>query len=185
MVILLPIGVQPFIKGDKLLEERVALTVRAGGVGQRERSQFQMQFAHLLDDGVVLHIESLDLVGQLVMVSTLAGLELIGRLLLLDFKVAVDHNLVHLSLHLLHLFMGNLLQTERKALLQLVLDEGRIALGISHQVAVHDLVARQLQQQQGTLGVVALVRILCQPRLYFIVKLGVHSLHITIYCLRL
>ena len=40
VVILLPIGVQPFIKGDKLLEERVALTVRAGGVGQRERAQF-------------------------------------------------------------------------------------------------------------------------------------------------
>ena len=32
VVVLLPVGVQPFIKGDEFLEERVALTVGTGGI---------------------------------------------------------------------------------------------------------------------------------------------------------
>ena len=176
MVVLLPVGVQPFIKGDEFLEERIALTVGAGGVLQGERAQLQVQLTHLLDDAKILHIEGLDLIGQLVMVGTLARLELIDRVVLVDLKVAVDHNLVHLRLHRLDLLMSDLVEAERQALLQLVLDELGTSFRINHEVAVHDLVARKLEQQECALSVISLLSVLGKPCLHLLCKLLVHSL---------
>ena len=53
---------QFLVQCNDLLQERIALTVRACRILQTERAQFQMQFTHTVYDVQVLCIEHLDLV---------------------------------------------------------------------------------------------------------------------------
>ena len=78
MVVSLPIRVQFLVDADKFFQERIAFTVRASGVFQRKRSELQVKFAHPLKQRKVLYIESLDAVGQRVVVGTFAARLLVG-----------------------------------------------------------------------------------------------------------
>ena len=108
------------------------------------------------------------------MVSTLAFAEVVGRVFLLGFKVAFRRNDIDLRLHLLDLFMGQLCQSEVEPFLQLVFNKLGVPFRISHQIAVHDLVAGEFEQEQRALCVVSLISGGIQPILYLLGKFFIH-----------
>ena len=114
-----------------------------------------MQFAHLLHDRKVFHIESLDLIRKLIMVSTLACLELRSGSGVSLLKITFHHDSIHLFLHLFHLLMSHLAQPESETFLQLVLDKLLAFASAMHcQIAVPYLVPSELQQQHRSLIIV-------------------------------
>ena len=103
-----------------------------------------MEHPHALHDGQILGIGCLDFLGKLVMVGTLAGFELAGRVVLLERLHRGD-----LCTHRLHHLVGHLLHTHVETLLQLFLQYGGILLREHDDVAVHHLVLVHLQEQRG------------------------------------
>ena len=117
-----------------------------------------MQLTHTMDDIQVLHIECLNLLGKVIVVRTLASLE-IGKFLRFNRWRCIGsggglddlfHDFIDLGLHLADLVAGELLKAEVQVLLKLPFDELCLAFGIDGDVVVHDTVARKLEQHKGT-----------------------------------
>ena len=87
-VILRPVLVIPFVQFNQFFEERVTVGVLADAFVflclLLQKHKLTMEHAHALHDAQVLGVGRLDLLRQLVMVGTLAGLESFCRVVFLQ-----------------------------------------------------------------------------------------------------
>ena len=143
-----------FVQLDELLQERVTVGVLADGLVLLclllQEDEFAMEHAHALHDAQVIGIGRLDLLRQLVVVLTLAGLETLSGVVILKREV-ISFNLTYLIAHFLHLFVGDLLHTEVKAAPQFTLHQFLVLLRGFDGVPVKHLVTVQLQEQRSAL----------------------------------
>ena len=132
-----------------------------------------MQLTHTLENGKILNVLCLDFIGQRVVVITLAGLMLIGISRKRDV-FGYDH--IDLLLHLLDLRVSEGLNTEVVVFLDLIIHKVVAAVKLSNDVAIHNLIAAELQQIESTNGVISLVARRFKPLLYEFSKFVVHKI---------
>ena len=133
-----------------------------------------MNVSHALHEGLVFHVERLDVLWEGIMVLTLALLKFIGRVLLLCSERAFSSDLLHFLLHLHHLLVRDLLETPLKILIQFIL-EFVMQLGwIMQDVVIEHLVVIQPEQQHRPSRDVALIARRIQPVLDLLCDFRIH-----------
>ena len=148
MVISVPVVVQFFIKRDELIEERFALGIRVKLGVFREKTQAEMQFTHAVGDVKVFDIERLNILWKTVVVSALAGFEVIGRIVLLELRPGFNDG-IHLLLHDDNLFMLLNFESRFEKLPELAFDKFSLPFRVKADVAVHDRVVGELEEKDG------------------------------------
>ena len=148
MVISVPVVVQLFVKRDEFIKERFAFGIRVKLGVFREKTQAEMQFTHTVSDVKIFDIERLDILRKTVVVSALAGFEIISRVVLLELRPGFNDG-IHLLLHDDNLFMLLNFKSCFEKLPELAFDKFSLSLWVKADVAVHDRVVGELEKKDS------------------------------------
>lgn len=156
MVISVPVVVQLFVKRDEFIEERFTFGIRVKLGVFREKTQAEMQLTHAMSDIEVFDIERLDILRKTVVVSALAGFEVIGRIVLLELRPGFNDG-IHLLLHGINLLMLLNFKPCFKKLPELAFDKFSLPFWVKTDVAVHDGVVGELKEKDSAFIPIAIL----------------------------
>ena len=148
MVIRVPVVVQLFVKRDEFIKERFAFGIRVKLGVFREKTQAEMKLTHAMSDVKVFDIERLDILRKTVVVSALAGFEIISRVVLFELRPGFNDG-IHLLLHDDNFLMLLNFEPCFKKLPELTFDKFSLSLWVKADVAVHDRVVGELEEKDG------------------------------------